>query len=98
MEGTRTSNTPISKILYPGGEDRCFICLKEDHLAKECKLQSNVCIHCGEKKKHHRSLLSKIFRTTKKPGIVRNGSDKKINSTQRQPCGSWRENSYVNCT
>ena len=56
---------------------RCFICLKEGHLAKECKLQNQVCVHCAEKKKHHRSVYPKTFDVTKTPGAGRNESGKK---------------------
>lgn len=50
---------------------------KEGHLAKECKLQNQVCVHCAEKKKHHRSVYPKTFDVTKTPGAGRNESDKK---------------------
>lgn len=76
---------------------RCFICLKEGHLAKECKLQNQVCVHCAEKKKHHRSLYPKTFAVTKTPGAGRNESGKKNHSTRTQSCCSWIENIYTNC-
>ena len=57
---------------------RRFICLKEGHLAIECKLQNKVCVHCGEKKKHHRSLCPEKFEITKTPGIERNENDKNM--------------------
>ena len=57
---------------------RCFISLKEGHLAEECKLQNKVCVHCGEKKKHHRNLRPKKFEITKTPGIERNENDENI--------------------
>ena len=41
---------------------RCSIYLKEGHLAKEFKLQNKICVHYGEKKKHHRSLCPKKFK------------------------------------
>ncbi|XP_053395800.1 uncharacterized protein LOC128555967 [Mercenaria mercenaria] len=38
----------------------CFKCLKEGHLATECK-SKKVCVHCGEMNKHHRNLCPKKF-------------------------------------
>ncbi|XP_053395581.1 uncharacterized protein LOC123525911 [Mercenaria mercenaria] len=38
----------------------CFKCLKEGHLATECK-SKKVCVHCGEMNKHHRSLCPNKF-------------------------------------
>ena len=52
--------------------------MKEGHLAKEFKLQNKVCVHCGEKKKRHRSLCPKKFEITKTPGIERNENDQNI--------------------
>ena len=43
---------------------RCFICLRNDHMAKDCKSKDRLCIHCGERNKHHRSLCPKKFGNT----------------------------------
>ena len=52
--------------------------MKEGHLAKECKLQNKVYVHCGGKKKHHRSLCPKKFKIMKAPAIERNKNDENI--------------------
>ena len=57
---------------------RCFISLKKDHLEKEWKLHNKICLHCGEKKKHHRSLCPNKFEITKTPAIEKNENYKKI--------------------
>ena len=49
--------------------------LERIHLAKECKLQSQVCVQCHEKKRHHQNLCPMKFGITKKPGTERNGTD-----------------------
>ena len=59
---------------------RCFISLKKDHLEKEWKLHNKICLHCGEKKKHHRSLCPNKFEITKTPAIEKNENYKKITS------------------
>ena len=38
----------------------CFICLKKDHMSKNCEREKN-CAHCGKRKQHHRSLCPKLF-------------------------------------
>ena len=43
---------------------RCFICLRNDHMVKDCKSKDRLCIHCGERNKHHRSLCPKKFGNT----------------------------------
>lgn len=47
-------------------------------MAKECKLQNNVYIYCGEKIKYHSSLCPNKFGITKKFGTERNGKVEKI--------------------
>ena len=42
-------------------KDRCYICLRKNHRAKECKLPRRSCVHCGDKGKHHRSLCPTKF-------------------------------------
>ena len=42
-------------------KDRCLKCMKLDHKVRECKLQGKMCVHCGEKDKHHRTLCPKKF-------------------------------------
>ena len=46
--------------------------IEKGHLTKECKLQSKVCVHCGENKKYNRSLWPQKFGTTMKLGTERN--------------------------
>ena len=38
----------------------CFKCLKVGHKTDECR-QNKLCVHCGEKNVHHRSLCPKKF-------------------------------------
>ena len=33
--------------------------MKLDHKVRECKVQGKICVHCGEKDKHHRTLCPK---------------------------------------
>ena len=42
-------------------KDRCLKCMKLDHKVRECKVQGKICVHCGEKDKHHRTLCPKKF-------------------------------------
>ena len=42
-------------------KDRCLKCMKLDHKVRECKVQGNICVHCGEKDKHHHTLCPKKF-------------------------------------
>ena len=35
--------------------------MKLEHKVRECKVQGKICVHCGEKDKHHRSLCPKKF-------------------------------------
>ncbi|XP_045206115.2 uncharacterized protein LOC123558301 [Mercenaria mercenaria] len=41
-------------------KDSCFKCLKFGHLSRECK-GNKVCVYCGEKNVHHKSLCPKKF-------------------------------------
>jgi len=43
--------------------------MKEDHMMKDCKVTGKLCVHCGERDKHHRSLCPKKFsrEATRKP-------------------------------
>ena len=43
-------------------KNRCLKCMKEDHRIKDCKVLGKVCVHCGEKDKHHRTLCPKKFK------------------------------------
>ena len=36
--------------------------MKQDHRMKDCRLTEKVCVHCGEKDKHHRTLCPKKFK------------------------------------
>ena len=36
--------------------------MKRDHMVKDCRLTGKVCVHCGEKDKHHRTLCPKKFK------------------------------------
>ncbi len=38
----------------------CFRCLREGHIANECK-RNKTCVHCGEYNKHQISLCLKMF-------------------------------------
>ena len=53
-------------ICYPNIEVRrnkpknqCFVCLTENHKTKHCKVPDKPCVHCGENRKHHRTLCPK---------------------------------------
>ena len=35
--------------------------MKLDHKVRECQVQGKICVHCGEKGKHHRTLYPKKF-------------------------------------
>ena len=48
--------------------NRCLICLKEGHRMKECKKVEKTCVHCREKRKHHRSLCPAKFPAKKVSG------------------------------
>ena len=37
-------------------KDRCYICLRKNHRAKECKLPERSCVHCGESNKEHKDI------------------------------------------
>jgi len=39
----------------------CLRCLKDNHATKECKSKSKVCVYCGGRDVHHRSLCLKKF-------------------------------------
>ena len=39
---------------------------RKNHQAKECKLQEQSCVHCGDKGKHHRSLCPTKFSESNK--------------------------------
>ena len=47
----------------------CLRCMKEDQKMKDCTVVGKICIHCGEKDKHHRSLCLRKFshEVTRKP-------------------------------
>ena len=45
-------------------KNRCLRCLKEDHKIKDCKVTGKLCVHCGEKDRHHRTLCPKKFSQT----------------------------------
>ena len=36
--------------------------MKQDHMVKDCRVTGKVCLHCGEKDKHHRTLCPKKFK------------------------------------
>ena len=36
--------------------------MKEDHRIKDCKVWGKICVHCGEKFKHHPTLCPKKFK------------------------------------
>ena len=42
---------------------KCYVCLKDNHTAKNCK-KDKPCYHCKERGKHHRSLCPKLFEQT----------------------------------
>ena len=42
---------------------RCFICLKLNHQSNNC-INGKACYHCGERKRHHRSLCLQKFLST----------------------------------
>ena len=47
--------------------------MKQDHRVKGCRLTGKVCVHCGKKDKHHRSLCPKNKEeTTTNNAIVTN--------------------------
>lgn len=47
----------------------CFRCLKDSHIAPECK-SSKVCVYCGVKDVHHRSLCDKRYsKSVKKENV-----------------------------
>ena len=41
-------------------KDSCYKCLKVGHKSEECRM-NKLCVHCGEKNVHHRSLCPKKF-------------------------------------
>ncbi|KAH3691231.1 hypothetical protein DPMN_193179 [Dreissena polymorpha] len=43
----------------------CYICLKFGHKISECK-RNKVCVHCGKKNDHHRSLCPTKFTNDEK--------------------------------
>ena len=49
----------------------CYICLKEDHLLKNCT-STKICVYCKKEKNHHRSLCPNQFPTN--PTRNNNGS------------------------
>ena len=49
-------------------KNRCYICLKENHRAKDCSNKEKLCVHCGDKGKHHRSLCPKKFKKLQSDG------------------------------
>ncbi|XP_065213342.1 uncharacterized protein LOC135840645 [Planococcus citri] len=66
---------------------RCFICLRKGHSVKECTAD-RVCVHCGQRKNHHRSLCPKLFDessqqhpTQQQSADTETKSDDKSNST-----------------
>ena len=50
--------------------------MKRNHMVKDCRLTGKVCVHCGEKDKHHRTLCPKNFKnkeeTTTNNAVVTN--------------------------
>ena len=47
-------------------KDSCYKCLKTGHRSNECRA-NKLCVHCGERNKHHRSLCPKALRETVEP-------------------------------
>ena len=44
--------------------------MKQDHRVKDCRLTGKVCIHCGKKGKHHRSLCPKNKEETATNNVI----------------------------
>ena len=42
-------------------KDRCLKCMRDDHKMKDCRVTGKICVHCGEKDKHHRTLCPRKF-------------------------------------
>ncbi|XP_065204074.1 uncharacterized protein LOC135834164 [Planococcus citri] len=71
---------------------RCFICLRKGHSVKECTAD-RVCVHCGQRKNHHRSLCPKLFEEESQQNATKQQSaDPKTNAT-----GSNDTTSTVSC-
>ena len=44
--------------------------MKQDHRVKDCRLTGKVCVHCGKKGKHHRSLCPKNKEETATNNVI----------------------------
>ena len=63
-EGNHWSDECPKYTTIPSRKDRikgrCFVCFKQNHQSKKCN-KTRLCYHCGESKRHHRSLCPQKF-------------------------------------
>ncbi|CAM1294859.1 Uncharacterised protein r2_g406 [Pycnogonum litorale] len=67
---------------------RCFICLG-NHLIKKCNKPLKICVHCGQRGNHHRSLCTTRFQRNIDPHTTQ------IVSDENQPTTSKTESTLL---
>ena len=85
-------------------KNSCLKCMKRDHMLKDCRLTGELCVHCGEKDKHHRTLCPKKFKnkeetTTNNAIVTKKRFIQRSHSKQRNGnVGGRRACCHADCT
>ncbi|KAH3856284.1 hypothetical protein DPMN_098869 [Dreissena polymorpha] len=70
----------------------CFRCLKDNHLANECK-SSKICVYCRAKDVHHRSLCDKKFSKS----VKKENESAHISQEVEETDGACDESGLLSC-
>ena len=50
----------------------------ENHEIKDCKVSGKLCVHCGEKDQHHRTLCPRKFKISETPTTVEDNTESEM--------------------